>query len=78
MVLGIISITVGWICFGPIPAIAAIILGFVSLSQIKKDPERVTGRQFALIGVITGGLTLVIYAGVMVLYFIALISANQR
>lgn len=79
MILGIISVTVGWMCFGPIPGIAAIILGAVALSQIKKNPERVTGRQFAWVGVITGSLTLVIYAGVMVVYVIAAImTANQR
>jgi hypothetical protein len=79
MVLGIVSVTVGWICFGPKPGIAAIILGAVALSQIKKNPERVTGRQFAWVGVITGSLTLVIYAGVMVVYIIiAIVTANQR
>jgi hypothetical protein len=78
MILGIISVTVGWMCFGPIPAIAAIILGAVALSQIKKSPERVTGKQFAWVGVITGSLSLVIYAVVMVVYVIAMISVNQR
>src|SRR5713101_7071162 len=79
MALGIISVTVGWMCFGPIPAIVAIILGAVSLSQIKKNPERVTGKQFAWVGIITGSLSLVIFAGVMVFYIIAMImSANQR
>ena len=74
MVLGIISLAVGWMCFGPIPAVAAIILGSVSLSQIKKDPERVTGRPFALTGVITGSLAMVLFALVMVLYMFAAIA----
>lgn len=73
MVLGIISVTVGWMCFGPIPGIAAIVLGAVALSQIKKNPDRVAGKQFAWVGVITGSLTLVIYAVVMVIYVIAMI-----
>ena len=73
MVLGIISVTVGWMCFGPIPGIAAIILGAVALSQIKKNPDRFSGKQFAWVGVVTGSLTLVIYAVVMVLYVIAMI-----
>lgn len=78
MVLGIISVTVGWMCFGPIPGIAAIILGAVSLSQIKKNPERFEGKQFAWVGVITGSLTLVIYGGVMVFYVIvAIMTANR-
>ena len=79
MILGIISVTVGWMCFGPMPAIVAIILGAVSLSQIKKNPERVTGRQFAWVGVITGSLSLIIFAGLVVVYVIAAImTANQR
>jgi len=73
MILGIISVTVGWMCFGPIPGIVAIILGGVALSQIKKNPDRVSGKQFAWVGMITGSLTLVIYAIVMVIYVIAMI-----
>src|ERR1043166_4606056 len=57
MIVGIASIC----CLGPIPAIVAIILGMVALSQMKKDPERVGGRQAALTGIITGGLTVVLY-----------------
>ena len=76
MVIGIISVTVGWMCFGPIPAIAAIIMGGVALSQIKKNPERVGGKQFAVVGVVTGGLTVVIYLGIVVVYIaLAIIAA---
>jgi len=51
----------------------------VSLSQIKKNPERVTGKQFAWVAIITGSLSLVMFAGVMVVYVItAIINANQR
>jgi uncharacterized protein DUF4190 len=76
MVIGIISVTVGWMCFGPIPAIAAIIMGGVALSQIKKDPERVGGKQFATVAVVTGGLTLVIYMGIVIFYvFMAIMAA---
>ena len=76
MVIGIISVTVGWMCFGPIPAIAAIIMGGVALSQIKKNPERIGGKQFAVVGVVTGGLTVVIYLGIVVVYiFLAIIAA---
>lgn len=78
MILGIISITVGWMCFGPIPAIAAIVLGGVSLSQIKKNPDRVTGRPLALTGVITGSLALVMFAVVMVIYVFAAIANGPR
>ena len=79
MVLGIISATVGWMCFGPIPGIIALILGFVALSQIKKYPERLGGKQFAWVGIITGGLTLVIYGCIMLFYVIMIaIGAASR
>ncbi len=78
MVLGIVSATVGWLCFGPIPGIAAIILGAVALSQMKKNPDRFAGKQAAWIGIITGGLTVVIYTGLMVVYIIALVAGMNR
>ena len=73
MILGIISITIGWLCFGPILAIAAIIIGAVALSQIKNTPERVGGKQMAWTGVITGSLALV---GIIIFYFFALVAGN--
>lgn len=76
MVVGIISVTIGWLCLGPIPGIAAIIMGAIALSQIKKTPERVGGKPMALIGVITGSITVLIYAGILVLYLVAIIAAN--
>ena len=76
MILGIISVTVGWLCMGPIPGVAAIILGAVTLSQIKKAPDRVGGKQMAWIGVVTGSLTVLIYAGLMIFYIVVAIAAN--
>lgn len=75
MVLGIISVTVGWFCFGPIPGIAAIILGGVALSQMKKNPDRVGGKPHAWTGIATGSATLVIYAVFLVIYIIALVAS---
>ena len=48
-------------CFGPIPAIIAVVLGFVALSQIKKSPEKYSGKPFATAGVIIGGIIIVFY-----------------
>lgn len=76
MILGIISVTVGWLCFGPIPGIASIILGAVALSQIKKTPDRVTGKQMAWAGIITGSVTVLLYVGVMIFYIFVVILAN--
>ena len=74
MILGIISITVGWLCFGPLLAIAAIVLGAVALSQIKKTPERVGGRQMAWTGVITGSLAVL---GIIIFYIFVIIASNM-
>lgn len=79
MVLGIISITVGWFCFGPIPAIIGIVLGLVALSQMKKNPEHFGGQPFAWTGIITGGLVLLIYGGIMIFYLLLIgIGAANR
>lgn len=79
MVLGIISITVGWFCLGPIPAIAGIILGIVALSQIKKKPDYFGGQPFAWTGIITGGLMLLIYGGIMIFYALMVaIAASSK
>ena len=73
MILGIISITVGWLCMGPLLAIAAIVIGAVALSQIKNTPERVGGKQMAWTGVITGSLALL---GIIIFYAFVLIAGN--
>lgn len=73
MVLGIMSVTVGWLCMGPLFAIAAIVLGAVSLSQIKKTPERVGGKQMAWTGVVTGSLAVL---GIIMFYVFVIIVGN--
>jgi len=77
MVIGIVSVTVGWLCLGPIPGIAAIIMGAVAISQIKKTPDRVGGKPMAVVGVVTGSVTVLIYAGIMIFYIVMLIAANS-
>ncbi|HXT62264.1 MAG TPA: DUF4190 domain-containing protein [Pyrinomonadaceae bacterium] len=77
MILGIISVTVGWLCMGPIPGIAAIIMGAIALSQIKKTPDNVSGKPMAMVGLITGSVTVLIYAGIMIFYIVALVAANS-
>ena len=48
-------------CLGPIPAIVAIVLGFVALSQIKKSPEKYGGKPYATAGIIIGAVTVLFY-----------------
>src|SRR6266496_132501 len=78
MVIGIISVTVGWMCLGPLPAIGAIIMGAIALLQIKKNPERIGGRQFAVTGIITGSLTVLIYAGILIFYVVMIVIASAN
>ena len=56
LICGIISVTLGLICGGPVLAIAAIALGIIALVQIRNDPQRYSGKVMAIIGIITGGL----------------------
>jgi len=59
MITGSLGLVLG--CFGPLPGIAAIVLGCVALSQIKKSPQTTGGKPLAIIGIVTGSLTLVFY-----------------
>ena len=60
MIVGLAGILLSW-CFGPVPAIVALVLGLVALSQIKKSPEKFGGKPFATAGVIIGGITVMFY-----------------
>jgi hypothetical protein len=50
-------------------------MGAVALSQIKKTPNRVGGKPMAVVGLVTGGVTVLIYAAIMVFYVILFIVA---
>jgi hypothetical protein len=67
MITGILGLVLG--CFGPLPGIAAIILGGVALSQIKKSPETTGGKPLAIIGIVTGSLTVAFY-GLLLIWMI--------
>ena len=74
MVVGLCAFIFGLVCFfGPVLGITALILGLVALSQIKHSPATVGGKPFALVGVISGGLSLVAYVGFFL--FVMLIGA---
>jgi hypothetical protein len=69
MVIGLIGLFTGLFCFGPIPGIAALIMGLVALSQIKRTPDRVGGKPFAIVGIVAGSVSLLFY-GLMFLWVI--------
>ena len=73
MITAIAGIVFGMWCFGPLPGIAAVIMGLLALSQIKKTPEKVGGKPFAVAGVIIGGITLVFYLVLFLWFLLALI-----
>jgi Domain of unknown function (DUF4190) len=60
MIVGLAGILLSW-CFGPVPGIVALVLGLVALSQIKKSPEKYTGKGMAIAGVVIGAVTLAFY-----------------
>jgi hypothetical protein len=73
MITAIAGIVFGMWCFGPLPGIAAVIMGLIALSQIKKTPEKVSGKPFAVAGVIIGGITITFYLVLFLWFLLALI-----
>jgi hypothetical protein len=73
LVLGIASITFGWICGGLILAPAAVILALVALSQVKRNPAQYGGKPMALGGLITGGIVLLVHAVIIAIWIVAMI-----
>jgi hypothetical protein len=65
MVLGILSVLCCQI-LGPV----AVVLGAVALSQLKKSPE-LTGRGFAITGIVLGILALLIVVAVLVMIIVS-------
>src|SRR5687768_14270079 len=77
LVLGIVSITIGWCCsFGILTAPVALVLGIISLVQIKNEPTKYGGKGFALGGIVMGGLYIVIFAAIILLYGIGILMGG--
>ena len=60
MVAGLLGLVLG-ACFGPIPGIIGLVLGLIALQQIKKSPETTGGKPLAIIGIVTGSLSIAFY-----------------
>lgn len=67
LITGVLGLMFG--CFGPIPGLVAVVLGWVALQQIKKTPEKTGGKPMAIIGIVTGSLTIFFY-GLLLLWFL--------
>jgi Na+/H+-dicarboxylate symporter len=78
MITGIAALTVGWVI--PLPfGIAAVVLGHIGLSQVKKTGEQ--GRTYAIAGLVTGYISIgigIIVFGLLALFFGALIFGGMN
>jgi hypothetical protein len=72
MIVGLLGIFTGG-CFGPVPGFIALVLGWMALSQIKKSPETVGGKPFAMAGVIIGAISLVFYLLLLIWFLLSLV-----
>ena len=69
------SLLLGWCChMGLLTGPAAIVLGAISLTQIKKDPQQYGGRGLAIGGIVMGSLFLVFYVLVILIWGLATIG----
>ena len=79
LILGIASTTLGLCCyFGILTAPIAIVLGIVSLVQIKNDPTKYGGKGMAIGGIITGGLYFAILLLMIFFYGLGFILSNAH
>ena len=77
MVLGLVSITLGWCCsFGILTAPFAVVLGIYALSQIKREPGRYTGKPLAIAGIVSGGLYFVVLAVIVLIYGLGILLSG--
>jgi Domain of unknown function (DUF4190) len=73
LIFGLLSITFGWICGGPIFGLLGVVLGAMALIQIKKNPLQHSGKPIAIVGLITGGIALLVYAAIIALWIVMMI-----
>ncbi len=79
LVLGLVSMTVGWCCyFGVLTAPVAIGMGIFSLVQIKNNPDQYTCKPLAITGIITGGLYFVVLVLIIILYGVAFLMGGLK
>jgi hypothetical protein len=69
IIFGLASLIVGWCCYiGMLTSPIAIVLGIVSLVQIKNSPNLYTGKPLAITGIVTGSLYIVVTVVLILLY----------
>lgn len=70
LVLGIVSI---FFC-GPFAAIPAIICGHMAKARINSDPERLSGNEMAIAGLVMGYFSIVVAVLMVMLLIVAVIT----
>ena len=79
MICGIFTVTIGWCCYlGVITGPVAIGMGIYSLVQIKNDPEKFTGKPFALTGIITSAVYFLGLALFILIYGVAIFMQGVK
>jgi hypothetical protein len=79
MILGICSITIGWCCsVGLLTAPVGIVLGIVSLVQIKNNPNENGGKPFSIVGIATGAAYLAFWVLIVLIYGVAIFTGNIK
>ncbi len=77
LVLGIFSMTAGWCCsIGLLSAPVGIILGIISLVQIKNDPAQNTGKPLSVIGIVLSAFYLVFWIVIFLIYGFAIFMGS--
>jgi hypothetical protein len=69
LICGLLSVTLGVICGGPVLGITAIALGIIALVQIRNDPQRNGGKGIAIAGIITGSMW-ILFGVIILLVFL--------
>jgi hypothetical protein len=60
LIMGLLSVTVGLLCCGPLLGILGILFSAVALSQIKRNPLHQSSRGMAIAGLILSALGMII------------------
>lgn len=77
LILGIFSFTIGWCCsIGLVTAPVGIVLGIISLLQIKNDPVTNTGKPLSIIGICLSGFYVVIWFLIFMIYGMAIFMGS--
>ena len=79
LVLGIVSFPGFFCCYiGTLTSPAAIILGIISLVQIKNNPDENGGKPLSIVGIVLGGLYFVMVAFIILIYGLAFMTQGLK